>query len=126
MSVEFGILGFEDNEDILFQYFKCVGWIIFIQFPFRDILMFQYFKCVGWIRIMDIYEDEYEEFQYFKCVGWIDRIANSSPSNLSFNTSNVSVEWQYCRQCKDDFSLFQYFKCVGWMLMSLITGAEDY
>jgi len=35
------------------------------------LILFQYFKCVGWINGIGNQKKGAKKFQYFKCVGWI-------------------------------------------------------
>ena len=36
-------------QKLMFQYFKCFGWMAFSKFRDRLLDWFQYFKCFGWI-----------------------------------------------------------------------------
>ena len=58
-------------------------------------MSFQYFKCVGWIVYTFCQLFENIESQYFKCVGWIFIYKAKWVSGDGFNTSNVSVEYAY-------------------------------
>ncbi len=46
-------------------------------------------------------------FQYFKCIGWISLFSKSFANSFNFNTSNVSVEYEYYAKAKaqeEDFN----------------------
>ena len=111
-----------------FQYFRCFGWIREFNGCIFDLDLFQYFRCFGWMQwayrrrcfsntvsILQMFRlnttlskpfSFATMFQYFRCFGWIFLpFFLELQICLSFNTSDVSVEYTlYTASRQRDYS----------------------